>query len=1326
MSRVIVYGLLILVLGGMAAVWGGGAWLLESPDGVRWLLRRVSTRTAVRIDTRTVTGGIGQTLRLEGVTVRWPLGKVDIDEVRLRCRPLLLPFGHLAVQDLFLRGVRIQDNEPDTGRPPDLTWPRLSAPGWLDAWIDRLRVEGLTYRRLENPPLAITGISAALDWRHAALSARNLTISLPTGTVTGSAAAGFDRPSLSANLSFTPPQPVAGATRFDLRARLLPGRSPEQLSGTVSFAALSGRRASLELIGDLGVARDSLTLKGLKLTRPGIRGTVRGEGAVHLTATKPRINLSLRLAGLDLAAETGMAAPLSGDLSMAGDMDRYAGRFDLTTAGKGWKAMRLTGVLSGNSGGMTLAGLDAALLSGTVTGGLRLGWTDGVTIGGALRGVRLDPARITPEWSGELNLDLRGNARWPGKGPLEGDVTARFRESRLRGLPLSGELAARSAGGSLAIDRLLLVGKGFDLKAGGDLRQRLNVAATITDLSGLVPRTGGKLDLHGWVRYAAGRVSGAATGSGRDLAGEGMRAAAVELAARVDAAPGSTVDITAGVKGLTYRHLHADTAALRVRGTMARHTLETALVSAGAEIRGVASGGYRGGGWAGEITTLRGRDRVGPWRLEAPASLTVSPETLILSPLRLAGTGAERLELSSRLYFSPLRGGLHAAWNGLDLNRADQWLADIRLSGRSTGSLRLESPAGDRVNLTARLAATGAVSAADRTVTIRQASLELEAGGKGIRSSVELATAEGIRAQGRFTSPAPARLGIPDEGTLDAAWEGFDLALLRRLLPPEIGLDGVLSGTVSGRLLTGARLDLAGTAVLSSGAARWHGEGRQITARVRKGDLSWRWRGEVLSGTASLALADYGEVAASLALPLPAELATSLNEEGPVRGSLKGRLHEKGVLTALFPGLIRESRGEAAVDLQVDGAWREPRVTGRLELSKAGAYLPAAGVTLKEVQLAADLERDRITVNRFTVTSDTGSVGGSAAVRLDGYRVTSYRGEIRGERFQAVRLPELQVLASPDITFEGTPDRLTLRGTVRIPELTATGSDRTTAVVPSRDVVVEGGEGAAPRSSPLALDGTVRVELGDRVFVKVQGLDGKLEGGVELTLRGAESVKGTGEIRVTKGRYSAYGVSLDIRRGRALFAGGPVERPTLDILALREIGAVKAGVTVRGTPEAPVVKLYAEPAMPDVEILSYIVLGRRINDNEEKSGLLMNAASLLASAGESVYLQEQIKQRLGIDTFEVTTAKKKTSAYTKIEPSLLSPSQKTSTSSIAESMLQVGKYLTPQLYISYGWSLFNDSHVFRVRYNLTKQWEIETRTGTDATGGDIFYRIEFE
>jgi translocation and assembly module TamB len=1327
MKRIIVYGLLTLILGSVLAVWAAGTWLLESPDGFRWLLREVSRRTTVKIDARYVTGGIGKTLRMEGVTVRWPHGEAEVQELRLRCRPLWLPFGKLAVQELSLRGVSIQDNEPDSGKPPDLTWPQLpGTPDWLDAWIDRLQVDGLSYRRLETPPVTVTGISAALTWRHAVLTATNLTVTTPEGRATGAVTAGFEHPALTAALSVIPAKPVSGYSRLDLRARLLRGTAPEQLAGTVSLTALAGPRKSLELAGDVGMTRNAINLRGLEVTRPERRGTVRGEGTVLLTATEPRIRLGLRVAGLDLSPETGMTTDLSGALSVEGTATRYAGRFDLNNTGNAWRTTRLTGSFSGDDGGMSFTGLDGSLVGGTVRGELQLGWSDGFSVAGTLRASNLDPARVTPDWDGVVNLDLQGSVRWSGTAPVRAEVTGRLRESRLRGQSLTGEIAARTADGTLQVDRLLLVGKGFDIHADGDLARRLNVTAKITDLSGLVPHTAGKLDLQGWVRHAAGRTAGSVTGHGRDLSGDGVRVASAELAARLDAGRGSPVDVTARLKGVTYDHLHADTASLKVHGTLDRHTLEVALSSAGAGINAAASGGYGEKTWQGEVTALSGTDRTGPWKLTASARLTLSPQAVTLSPLVITGVRTERLELVSRIFRAPLRGSLQAVWHDLDLSRADQWLTDMKLSGRSSGNLRLDSPTGERLNLAAHVTAAGMVAMADRTVTIRQASLDLEADEAGIRSALDFGTAEGIRVAGRFTSTLPASLGIPERGELSATWEGVDLTLLQPHLPPGLDLSGTLSGAIAGRLLPGKRLDLTGNATLAGGTVLWRSEGRQISARVKKGDLTWAWRGEALSGAASLALAEHGEATADFAIPLPARLDTFLDPEGPVTGTLKGQFHEKGMLMALFPGLLQESRGEVEADLRVDGTWKDPRVTGRLELSRAGAYLPTAGITLKDIQLSAHLDRDQITVDSFKVTSGPGSLSGNAVVRLAGNRVTGYRGSVKGEKFQIVRLPDLQVLASPDATFDGTPGKMAVRGVVRVPELIAKERDRTTAVQPSSDVVVDRGTGPVARQPGMALDIQLKAVLGDRVFVKAAGFDGKLEGSVDLVIHGRDSMKGTGEIKVAKGRYSAYGATLDIKRGRVIFAGGPVEQPTLNILALREIGEVKAGFTVRGTPAVPVVKLYSEPAMPDVDILSYIVLGRKLNNGEEKTSLLMNAASYLASTGQSVYLQEQIKQRVGIDTFEVTTAKQQATDYRKIEPGLFDQTGKTSSSSISDSMLQVGKYLTPQLYFSYGWSLFSDSHVFRVRYNITKQWEIETRTGTDATGADIFYRIEFE
>ena len=1327
MKRVIIYGLLTLILGAVLTVWVGGSWLLESPDGIKWLLSEVSRRTPVKIDAHVVTGGIGKTLRMDGVTVRWPLGEVTAEEFRLRCRPLWLPFGRLAIQELSLRGVSLQDNEPDSGKPPELVWPLLTGtPDWLNAWIDQFQVTDLRYRHLANPPVIVTGISAALTWRHAVLTATNLEVLTPEGRVTGAITAGFDHPTLTAALSVIPTKPVSDYSRFDLRTKLLPGLSPEQLAGPVSLTAYRGSQKSLELAGDVGMTRNVFNLRGLNLSRSGRRGALRGEGAVLLTTTEPRIRLGLRVTGLDLSVETGTVTDLSGVLSVEGTIDRYSGRFDLNNKGKGWRTVRLSSSFSGDDKGMTFTGLNGALVGGTVRGTLQLGWSDGFSVAGMLRANNLDPARVTPDWIGVVNLDLQGSATWPDTGPVRAEVTGRLRESRLRGQALSGEVKARAAKGTLQVERLLLVGNGFDLHADGDLARRLNLSAKISDLSGLIPHTGGKLDLQGWVRHVADRTTGSINGHGRDLSSDGMRVTAMELSARLDEGPGSPVDVTASLRGVTYDHLHADTASLKVRGTLERHTLGVALCSAGAEVNFTAAGGYSQETWLGEVTTLSGTDRIGPWKLADPVHLSLSPKTITLSPLVINGVRTERLELVSRVFLVPLRGSLKAAWSDLDLNRAGQWLTDMKVSGRSSGTLRLDSPTGERLNLATHATVAATIAMRDRTVTISKASLDLDANDRGIRSKLDFVTSEGIKVSSRFTSPLPATLDIPEQGELNATWEGVDLVLLRRQLPPELDLSGVLSGTIAGQLLPEKRLDLAGSATLTGGNVQWNSEGRQLSAKVKKGALSWTWRGEALSGSAALALVERGEAAATFAIPLPARTATALNPEGPVRGTLKGQVHEKGLLVALFPGLVQESRGEVEVNLRADGIWKEPHLTGNLELSKAGAYLPTAGVTLKDVQLAAQFDRDQIKVNSFNVTSGAGSLDGSAVIRFSGNGVTGYKGSIKGEKFQVVNLPELQFQANPELTFDGTPDKLSVRGMVKIPVLIAKGRDRTAAVQPSSDAIVDRGQGPPTRQSRMELDLQVKALLGDRVFVKVAGFDGKLEGGVELVMRRMDSVNGTGEIKVAKGRYSAYGVNLEIKRGRAIFAGGPVERPTLDILALREIGDVKAGVTVRGTPVAPVVKLYSDPTMPDVDILSYIVLGRKLNDGEQKTGLLMSAASVLASSGQSVYLQEQIKQRVGIDTFEVTSAKQQTSDYKKIEPGLLDQTGKTSSSSISDSMLQVGKYLTPQLYFSYGWSLFSDSHVFRVRYNITKQWEIETRTGTEATGADIFYRIEFE
>jgi translocation and assembly module TamB len=473
---------------------------------------------------------------------------------------------------------------------------------------------------------------------------------------------------------------------------------------------------------------------------------------------------------------------------------------------------------------------------------------------------------------------------------------------------------------------------------------------------------------------------------------------------------------------------------------------------------------------------------------------------------------------------------------------------------------------------------------------------------------------------------------------------------------------------------------------------------------VRTARLDWDWHGETLAGGLEVALAEYGEAKGTFRLPLPARLPVALNPAGPLQLALEAKARERGMLAAIFPGLVQKSRGELELHARVGGTWQDADLAGSVRLSGAGAYFPVAGIELREVALAGELAGDELRIASFSAQSGQGQIGGSGSVRLQRWRPVAFSGTLKGERFEAVHLPELQVLVNPDLTFEGTAERLQVRGEVRLPELMVLGREQRGVVRESSDVVIIGRAESAERTLPFALDIQIQVVLGDRVLVKVAGVDARLTGELELRVTSPEAITGRGQINVAQGIYSTYGAQLKIERGRLLYSGGPIDQPTLDILALRTVGEVKAGVQVSGTPRTPVVKLYSEPAMPDTDVLAYIILGHPLGEDSGQAGLLTAAAGALLARGESTVLQDRIKRRLGVDVLTVESGG----------------------GDVAESMVTIGKYLSPKLYLSFGQSLFADASEARLRYNISKKWELESKAGAESSGVDLYYKIEFD
>lgn len=651
----------------------------------------------------------------------------------------------------------------------------------------------------------------------------------------------------------------------------------------------------------------------------------------------------------------------------------------------------------------------------------------------------------------------------------------------------------------------------------------------------------------------------------------------------------------------------------------------------------------------------------------------------------------------------PRGGDFYLDWTKLNLELLQPILADWELTGNSEGDLSGSWWDDGRLQLRGEASASGRLAREEQVLEVKGTALDFAWGQAGLQAKLNLTLTDGGKLKVSANSSEPARQGLPGQGEFSLDWEGLDLALLRPWLPEGLRLDGALSGMATGQWLPEQRLSLNGQSSIKQGQLEWRDEDGIVVAPLRTADLHWAWEQQRLNGGLELVLADYGRLAGTFDLPLPARFPVKLDPQGPVRLDLTAKLREKGVLTSVFPGLVQESRGQLEADLHAAGSWEQPEFSGRLQLNQAGAYLHAAGIHLRDLELTAHLQGDEVILDRFGVRSGKGQLEGDGRLTLRNWKLAGYSGTLRGENFLAVNLPELQLHLSPDLAFSGDTRKLKVRGELTVPEMLVQGRQTPSPVRPSADVVVVDAAAPTVGELPLELDAVIQVSLGERVLIKVSGVDARLGGKATLTMSSLSNITSQGEIKVVQGTYAAYGVKLNITRGSLLFAGGPVDRPTLDLLALRTVGDTKAGIQISGTPRRPQVKLYSEPALPDTDILAYMVLGRPLDQQGGQTDLLMLAAGGLLSKGDSAVLQDKLKNTLGLDVIDVQAGG----------------------GDVAGSMITIGKYLTPDLFISFGQSLFTNTSQARLRYTISRRWELESVVGEES-GVDLYYKIEFE
>jgi len=305
---------------------------------------------------------------------------------------------------------------------------------------------------------------------------------------------------------------------------------------------------------------------------------------------------------------------------------------------------------------------------------------------------------------------------------------------------------------------------------------------------------------------------------------------------------------------------------------------------------------------------------------------------------------------------------------------------------------------------------------------------------------------------------------------------------------------------------------------------------------------------------------------------------------------------------------------------------------------------------------------------------------------------------IKGDRFEASRIPEARVEVTPDLRIKLQHHTIDIQGDVHIPYAKLQPRDITLAARTSDDAVIIGGK--QPAEEKWAIHTRIRLTLGERVHFFGYGFEGRLGGNLLLTEEPGQITKATGEINIPEGRYRAYGQRLDVEHGRLLYTGGPLTNPGLDLRAVRHVGNVTAGINVRGSLNQPQLELFSTPAMGQTDALAYLMLGGPIDKASGEEGAMMAKAALALGLSGGDSLARSLGDRFGLDEMRVE-----------------------SSDSGDQASLVVGRYLSPRLYVSYGVGLIESINTLALRYRISDKWQIKAESG-EYQGADLLYTIE--
>ena len=477
----------------------------------------------------------------------------------------------------------------------------------------------------------------------------------------------------------------------------------------------------------------------------------------------------------------------------------------------------------------------------------------------------------------------------------------------------------------------------------------------------------------------------------------------------------------------------------------------------------------------------------------------------------------------------------------------------------------------------------------------------------------------------------------------------------------------------------------------------------------------------------------------------------SPNMQGPLRASLRWN-GAVAPLWSLMPVADQRLAGRLALSLDVGGTLEAPAPKGFVRMDDTRYENLQYGVLLTGINLRLELEEGRggaLGFARLNLAAADGQ-GGTAHItgqgRLDG-SMLDFKAVV--DHLRPLRRRDIRVELSAQASVAGSAAAPQVRGTVTVnqglvllnnldvgtsittlpisevsPAWARAGHEPPTPAVPqgkkTASPAAVGPAPTAPASGGSAGLLDLHIVIPGRFVVEGFGLKSEWKADMHVGGTPAEPLI-SGQLNAVKGSLDILGKNFKLARGAVTFGGGAVSNPLLDIMLTTQTPALMANISIVGTVRKMQLILSSDPEMPRDEILAQILFGKSASELGRFENLRLAAAvAQLAGFGSGSGgggVLDSARQALGVDVLRFNSGASGTNGT--------GQSGQGGEGMAAGSSVEMGKYLTEDIYVGVQQGAKQGTTAFVIQLELTPRANLELRTEQQSTKGGLTWKYNY-